>query len=302
MQKMLKALCLWAAGAAWSMAGAQTVDAPYVPTPHNVVEAMLELAKVGPKDFVIDLGSGDGRIVIAAAKRHGARGFGVDLDHGLVNTARREARRQGVADRVEFHVRNLFITDVSQATVLTSYLYPRMNLELRPRLFAELAPGTRVVSHEFDFGNWPPDVKITVPVPNKPYGPPSSDVFMWIVPANAAGRWQWQLPSAHGPAQYEATLEQRFQILKGAVRIAGKPARLESARLTGAELTLVLFEEASSGARRHELTGRIEGDTVHGRARITGEPAEVEWRARRVAPASIDIEAAKPGPAFAVPN
>jgi SAM-dependent methyltransferase len=276
-------------------APAQTLDAPYVPTPHNVVDAMLELAKVGPRDFVVDLGSGDGRIVIAAAKRYGARGFGVDLDAGLVHTARREARRQGVADRVEFHARNLFITDISQATVLTTYLYPRINLQLRPRIFAELAPGTRVVSHEFDFGTWPPDAKITVPVPDKPYGPPRSDVLLWIVPANAAGRWQWELPSPDGPIVYEARFRQTFQMLKGEVRAGGRQVRVETARLSGASIALVLLEDRAVGTVRHELTGTIEGDSLRGTARTAG--ASINWRAQRVARGEIDIEAAAAGPA-----
>jgi len=168
-------------------------DVPYVPTPANVVEAMLEIAKVGPNDFVIDLGSGDGRIVIAAARQRGARGFGVEIVPSLVNDARREAQRQAVSDRVRFVTENLFITDIAQATVLTAYLYPNVLYQLRPRIFEQLQPGTRVVSHEFDFGSWKPDAQVRVSVPDKPYGPPVSDVYLWIVPANAAGRWQWRM-------------------------------------------------------------------------------------------------------------
>src|SRR5688572_20185477 len=126
----------------------------------NVVDAMLEIAQVGPKDFVIDLGSGDGRIVIAAAKKRGARGLGVELDGALVNDARREAQRQGVADKTEFRAENLFVTDLDKATVLTTYLFPRVNAQLRPRIFEQMRPGSRVVSHEFDFGNWKPDAQV----------------------------------------------------------------------------------------------------------------------------------------------
>ena len=180
------------------LAFAQAADVPYVPTPQNVVEAMLEIAKVGPDDFVIDLGSGDGRIVITAAKKYGARGFGVELDGALVSDARREAERQGVQGRAQFLAQNLFITDIDRATVLTSYLFPQINIQLVPKIFAELKPGARVVSHEFDFGKWKPDAQVTVPVPNKRYGPPQSDVLLWIVPANAAGRWRWQFAAATG--------------------------------------------------------------------------------------------------------
>ena len=132
------------------------------------------------------LGSGDGRIVIAAAKKHGARGFGVEIDGALVSDARREAERQGVAGRAEFRAQPVHHRH-RRATVLTMYLFPAVNMQLRPRLFAQLKPGTRVVSHEFDFGNWKPDERVKVPFPDKPYGPPSSDVYLWIVPANAAG-------------------------------------------------------------------------------------------------------------------
>ena len=173
-------------------------DVPFVPTPPAVVAAMLGIADVAPDDFVIDLGSGDGRIVIAAAKQRGARGFGVEIDGALVGAARREAQREGVAGRVEFREQNLFITEMDRATVVTMYLYPRLMLRLRPRLFAELRPGARIVSHDFDMEGWRPDARVTVPVPDKPYGPPSSEVYLWIIPANAAGAWRWR--SADGAA------------------------------------------------------------------------------------------------------
>jgi hypothetical protein len=268
----------------------QASDVPYVPTPPNVVTAMLDIAKTGPDDFVIDLGSGDGRIVIAAAKQYGARGFGVDLDGALVSQARREAERQGVQGRVEFFTRNIFVTDIDRATVLTSYLFPRVNLDLRPRLFSELKPGTRVVSHEFDYGNWKPDAHVRVPVPNKPYGPPSSDVYLWIVPANAAGRWQWKL-AGDAPVECEAVLEQTFQMLRGSGRAAGASARVENARLAGEAISFVFVAQTGGREVRHELSGRISGDTIRGKARASGA-AETEWQATRVARGTIDIDAA----------
>ncbi len=141
-----------ALGAAWLAAAPASAqdygDTPYVQTPLNVVERMLEVAKVGPKDFVIDLGSGDGRMVITAAKKHGARGFGVDLDRRLVALSNRLAVKTGVADRAVFYERDIYQTDLSPATVVTIYLLPEVNLMMRPRLFAMLKPGTRVVSHD----------------------------------------------------------------------------------------------------------------------------------------------------------
>ncbi|MCC7483593.1 MAG: class I SAM-dependent methyltransferase [Burkholderiales bacterium] len=275
-----------ARGAGWLVlaalacgARAQDPDVPYVPTPPAVVDEMLRMAKVGPGDFVIDLGSGDGRIVIAAAKRHGARGFGVDIDAGLVDTARREARRQGVAARVAFHHRNLFITEIREATVLTLYLFPGVLAQLRPRLLAELQPGTRVVSHEFDLGEWRPDERASVKVPDKPYGEPKSEVFLWVVPANAAGRWRWRYEAGGGRSVLtEVTLGQRFQMLEGTALAGGRPARLESAWLRGSEIRLRVAGEAGGA----EFAGRISGDTIAGTARLDGG-GEVVWNAARAA-------------------
>src|SRR5687768_10574280 len=271
----------------------QTLDVPYVATPMNVVDAMLEIANVGAEDFVIDLGSGDGRIVIAAAKKRGARGLGVELDAALVNDARREAQRQGVADKAEFLAQNLFITDIARATVLTTYLYPRINIQLRPVIFAQLKPGSRVVSHEFDFGSWKPDAQVTVKVPNKPYGPPRSEVFLWIVPANAAGRWQWQAQLGGTPVDCEATLEQTFQEVRGAARAGGKLARIENARLRGDEIRFTLVADVNGRAIRQELAGRISGDTIRGK---TGGQ---DWQATRTIRGKIDIDAARGAPTLA---
>ena len=270
-------------------ARAQAADVPYVPTPMNVVDAMLDIAKVGPDDFLIDLGSGDGRIVITAARKYGARGFGVDLDGALVSQARRDAERQGVRDRADFYARNLFITDIDQASVLTAYLLPQVNLELRPRLFRELKPGTRVVSHDFDFGKWQPDAHVRVAVPNKPYGAPSSEVYLWIVPANAAGRWRWRVTVDGAPVECEVALEQTFQMVRAARGTGRNVARVESAKLRGADIALAVLSEVNGREVRQELTGRVAGDTIRGVSRI-GSGAPVEWQATRAGPGTIDLE------------
>jgi hypothetical protein len=257
----------------------------------NVVEAMLNIAKVGPNDFVIDLGSGDGRIVITAATKYGARGFGVDLDGALVSQARREAQRHGVNDRVQFYTRNLFITDIDRATVLTSYLFPRVNVQLRPRIFSELRPGTRVVSHEFDFGNWKPDGHVHVSVPGKPYGPPSSEVYLWIVPANAAGEWRWRITMDGSTVECELALAQTFQMLEGSARAGGRPARIERAKLEGDEIFVMLVADVNGREVRQELSGRITGDTIRGRARVEDTAGDAEWQATRVTRGKINIDA-----------
>ncbi len=164
-------------------------EVPYVQTPDNVTLAMLEAAGVGPGDYVIDLGSGDGRIVILAAKRFGARGLGVEIVPKLVAESRESAQRAGVADRTEFREQDLFDTDLSRATVVTMYLMPEVNLQLRDPIL-QLKPGTRIVSHDWDMGSWKPDRTLTVDAPDKPVGlDKKSRVHFWVVPARVAGTW-----------------------------------------------------------------------------------------------------------------
>ena len=184
---------------------------------------MLRLAEVGRDDFVIDLGSGDGRVVIAAAAKFGARGVGVDLDPERIAEADYNASVAGVADRVEFQRQDLFKFDISRASVVTMYLLPSVNMKLRPRLLAELKPGTRIVSHDFELGDWKPDARSTV----------RKNVFLWIVPANVEGRWRVNLVLPSRPAQ----LRSRFQAeisgdrRIGALRQEGRQ-RVEPARST----------------------------------------------------------------------
>lgn len=271
---LLAALC-------WQLAPAQASDVPYVPTPMNVVDAMLGLGGVGPDDYLIDLGSGDGRISIRAATRFGTRGMGVDLDDNLVTMAREAAQKQGVAGRVTFAARNLFDTNLGAATVITAYLLHSVNLRLRPMLFEQLKPGTRIVTHDFDFANWPPDQKITIDVPDKAYGPPRSDIMLWVIPANFAGVWRWSLAGA----TYEARLEQKFQMIVGAALTQGQPAPLAEARVKGDAVSFAL--KGASGMQRY--TGRIDGNVIRGEVVMrSGEPA-VPWRAERIKAGTINI-------------
>ena len=164
-------------------------EVPFITTPDRVTLAMLQLAGVTANDFVVDLGSGDGRIVITAARRFGARGLGVELDPELVSRSRANARAAGVADRAEFRVQDLFETDLSAAQVITLYLLPEVNLQLRPRLLA-LAPGTRIVSHDWAMGDWLADRQLTLEVPDKVIGREKrSTVHLWLVPAAVQGLW-----------------------------------------------------------------------------------------------------------------
>lgn len=280
----------------------RAADAPYVTTPQNVVDAMLGICAVKADDYLMDLGSGDGRIVITAAKKFAARGVGIELDPSLVNTARREAQREGVQHRVSFVSDDLFFADLGQANVITLYLSERVNLRLRPSLF-KLKPGTCVVSHDFDMGNWQPDAKLTVPVPNKPYGAPRSDIFMWVIPADFSGVWSWRLNTGGADEVYEATLGQKFQQVEGGARMASRPARLANVKVKGDLINLVMGVEIDGKAVWREFQGRISGDTISGTAvtiaaadKATATGAPVPWRATRAARGRLDIEAAMSQP------
>jgi len=177
-RRVLVSLCAAALVLGVASAAAQAPGAPFVPTPLPVVERMLELAKVTPGDVVYDLGSGDGRVVITAAQRYGARGVGIELNPVWVRDARRFAEALGVADKVTFRIEDLFTTDLREATVVTLYLYPAMNRKLAPRLLAELKPGARIVSHEYGIGDWPPDRTESMMVNGERHV-----IHFWTVPA-----------------------------------------------------------------------------------------------------------------------
>ncbi len=182
-------------------------EVPFITTPDNVTLAMLQLAGVQRSDHVIDLGSGDGRIVITAARRFGASGLGVEIVPELVQRSRAAARQAGVDQRVEFREQDLFKTDLSAASVITMYLLPEVNLQLRPALL-QLAPGTRIVSHDWDMGDWLPDQTLTVAAPDKAIGREKfSRLHRWVVPAPVEGLWC-------GPAGEQLRLTQRYQALQ----------------------------------------------------------------------------------------
>lgn len=256
-------------------------DTPYVQTPQNVVDTMLEIAKVGPGDYVIDLGSGDGRMVITAAKKYGARGFGVDLDRKLVALANRNAAKAGVADRAVFYERDLHATDVSSATVMSIYLLPEVNLMIRSRLLATLRPGTRIVSHDYGMGAWSPDYQVELAAPGKTVGiSQRSTIFYWMVPGRAAGRWRWRLAPDGKPVEFELAVQQNFQVVEGTLKAGGSTARMENARLAGESID---FSAVMDGTR-YEFSGRITHHAIEGKARITRgvESRELAWSAARV--------------------
>ena len=198
-------------------------EVPFITTPDHVTVEMLRLAEVGPSDYVMDLGSGDGRIVITAARQFGARGLGVEIVPDLVEKSQRNARLAGVAERAEFRVQDIFVTDFSPATVITMYLLPEFNLRLRPQLL-KLKPGTRLVSHDWDMGDWKPDRTVTVDVPDKKVGRDKfSRLHLWVVPARIDGPWC-------GAGLLKGTtmhFKQRYQHFEGLLTRGGRERAFE---------------------------------------------------------------------------
>ena len=255
-------------------------DVPYVPTPPVVVEEMLRLADVRAEDFVIDLGSGDGRVVIAAVKKFGARGIGVDLDPDRIQESEYNASVAGVTDRVEFQRQDLFKFDISRASVIAMYLLPSVNLRLRPRLLSELKPGTRIVSHDFDLGDWAPDAKSTV----------RKNVFLWIVPAKVEGRWRIELDAQVGVRQYDLELKQKYQEIDGLVRYGKKVGGLWNAALRGDQLRFTIVDDGGEIDSNLYFEGRIVNEVIEGVVLrgVGADQKRMNWRATR-----LTAEAAK---------
>jgi SAM-dependent methyltransferase len=267
--------------ASLALAQEKDLDTPYVPTPQVVVSRMLELAQIKPGDTVIDLGSGDGRLVITAAQKYGARGFGVELDPRLVERSNAAAARAGVADRVKFLQQDLFQTDFHQANVLTLYLLPDVNMALRPKILEELKPGTRVVSHDYGMREWRPDAQEIIPAPDKTVGArKESMVYLWVVPAKVEGDWDLEIAADGVTRHIPLSVEQEFQVVSAAVYVLGHgrvPA--SDARLRGDALSLTL-PAGVLGPEQVELRGRALGDSLSGRVR-EGDREIGTWSARR---------------------
>jgi len=239
------------------------VDAgPYVPSPSSVVADMLTLAEVGPKDFVIDLGSGDGRIVLTAAKVFGARGFGVDINDKLVREANQAARLQGIADRASFTVQDLFKTDIRKATVLTMYLLPNTVNMLKDKLLTELNPGTRILSHDYPLTGWIPEQYRQFDLEDKVAvtGVTTTLIYLYVVPARAEGTWSARLPARLSKEPVRLILKQQITRVSGSAHVAGKDVLLEDARLRGERFSFKL----ALGGKTYDFTGTIKGSSIEG--------------------------------------
>ncbi len=251
-----------------------TKDAgPYVPSPQSVVADMLRYADVGPEDFLIDLGSGDGRIVLTAAKVFGARGFGVEIKDDLVKRSNEAALKEGLAERAKFIKQDLFKTDMSQATVITMYLLPDTVNLLKDKFLNELRPGTRIVSHDYPLTGWIPEKYVQMDLEDKVQisGVTTTLIYLYVVPAKVAGRWSAQMPAA--VSRQPATLQLRQQLTRvsGSARLDGKDVPLEEVKLRGDRISFRL------SGRRGEFSGQIKGNTIAGEV-LTGT-TKAPWSA-----------------------
>jgi SAM-dependent methyltransferase len=238
-------------------------DVIWVPTPDDLVERMLRMAQTTPNDFVVDLGSGDGRTVIAAAKKFGARSMGIEYNPDMVDLSNRNAAREGVTAKAKFIRGDIFETDFSQATVVTMYLLPGLNVKLRPRIL-DMKPGTRVVSHQFNMEDWQPDETTNLD---------GRRAYFWLVPAKVQGNWRVQ----SGADAWDLTLEQKYQVLEGSVKFGSINAGLRETRLAGERISFAFVD--SAGVKR-EFAGRVSGNAMEGTVKPDNGP-EARWTAAK---------------------
>jgi SAM-dependent methyltransferase len=267
------AVALFLAGNTFAAAPGVALDVPtpYLPSTEVAVDEMLRLAGTGPDDLVVDLGSGDGRVVIAAARDYGARGLGIEIDPKLVKESEANARQAGVAGRVAFRQGDVLLADYRAASVVTLYLLPNLVDKLKPRLLAELKPGTRIVAHDYGFSDWKPDRSVVV----------SKTYHLYVVPAAVAGRWRLHAVLPGGEREFDLEFEQRYQELRGGARVAGGYLPAFDARLAGDRIAFVLVDDGTS----HRFVGTVQGTlSMEGAVSIGPgrNPAAGSWRATRV--------------------
>lgn len=256
---------------------------PYVPTPQIVVDEMIKLANVGANDFVVDLGSGDGRIIITAVKQYGASGFGVDIDARLVALSNKNAKEAGVAERAQFFERDMFKTDISKASVLMLYVLPDFMARLRTKVLTELRPGSRVVAHDYYMDEWYPDrmIALTVPEKVKANGTDKAYLYLWIVPGVIQGDWRMDFDAGDGKPQLVVlSFNQRYQIVSAAAANRGGALKIERPMLNGDEITFAL----TVGGTPYQFGGKILGDRLEGNFVSAVGGKATPWRATRLPP------------------
>lgn len=278
LSQTMAVLVVWL-GCAQGAAVAQTKEiertgGPYVPTPQVVVDQMLRFARVAESDYVMDLGSGDGVIVRTAARQMKASGMGLEIDPELVKRANDEAKKQGVADRANFIVMDVFKADLSKATVVTLYLLPGMMMNLRNKIYNELRPGARVVSHDYHFGDWQAEDRLTFDVPEKEFinGVPSATLYLWTIPAKVAGRWQIKVDGV--AQQQDVELTQNFHVANGTL-LNARGSGLSDVAVRGEEISFSIW----NGSVRHHYRGRVKDGAMSGVVNLDGRDAK--WQAMR---------------------
>lgn len=262
------------------------LDVPYVPTPHEVVAKMLSIAGVNSKDILYDLGCGDGRVVVTAAKElHVRRAVGFDIDPRRIQESNENAQKAGVSGQVAFYQKDLYNVDYREATVMTLYLLPSVNLKLRPRLLSDLKPGSRIVSHDFDMGDWRPDRQATLG---------EHTIFFWIVPANVNGAWAWSLSEKGQEHRYELRLGQRFQTVdKAELRIDGVSRAVRDLRIQGDQVEFVADGTMNGEKQQLLFQGSVKGNSLRGTSSpLSQKSATRKWSAERDPSTVIPIDIA----------
>jgi len=242
---------------------AREPDVQFVVTPLYLVDEMLELAGTNKKDVVYDLGCGDGRFLISAAKRFGARGVGIDIDPERIRESRENAKKAGVADRVKFYEQDLFTTDIRPATLVALYLLPELNLRLRPKFFRELKPGTRIVSHAFDMEDWKPDATGTLG---------GSTYYYWVLPADVKGKWRVSSPALGKDSDFTVEVVQKFQEIQVTLLSEGSESSISDARLKGDKISFFISSGLGQSKKGMYFKGRVSGDTISGQVQVESDP------------------------------
>ena len=255
---------------------------PYIPTPQIVVDEMLKLAGVTANDFVIDLGSGDGRVILTAAQKFKAHGLGVDIDKSLVALSNKQAKVEGVEDRAKFIEQDMFKADISKAGVVTLYVLPDFMEKLRPKLVSELKPGARIVAHDYYMSGWYPDRRLDLTVPEKvaANGTDKAYLYLWIVPSIVAGTWRLEFDSGGSQQQLVVLgINQQYQIISVSAENALGPMKIENPLLRGNEISFT----ASLASTAYKFTGRVTEKTMIGSAVSSSSAKPVAWKASKLA-------------------
>lgn len=278
---VLAALCWFTASAV--VHSQELGKLPYVPTPQVVVDEMLKMAGVTAKDFVVDLGSGDGRMIITAAQKYNANGLGVDIDPKLVELATRNARNEAVSDRAKFVEQDMFKADISKATVITLYVLPDFMEKLRPKLLRELKPGTRIVAHDYYMSDWYPDRQAELNVPEKKAanGTEKAYLYLWTVPAVVQGDWRMNWDFGDGKSQLIVlAFNQMYQIVNASAASRDGEMKIANTTVKGDDIDFFL----TVGAANYRFSGKVQGDKMSGTA-VTGAGGKpIAWSATKLPP------------------